>query len=760
MRPNPLAWQVSLPWQPNHVQRRKIEAQIDAGPDAGVPIGGLGAGTMTRGVNGGFTRWTLKAGQLFCFEQPENGFALWHEGHGARALRPNVPSGWTADPKGDQAALFPKAWHSYRSGGLTLVIEQMSPVVPELGDDCDLPVGVFRAHFTNAGSSQERCAVMLSFNNLCGWFTSFNGAGQPGGVAGQHNSLVFADGCAAVAMDQETAGTLDEGQGQMALAAAQAPGLEITGCAAFDPVREGAAFWSRFAQDGTAEAPGESWTSGGGFSEFAAAAPCGALSARLTLAPGESRTVDFALAWDFPVIRFGQGRRHLRHYTARWGATGRNAVDLAAHALGQADHWSAAIDRFHEDQAEQLDLPPASTALAINELYFLTDGLTVWTAPDATGREHFGLIECPDYPLYGTLDLWVYASAAVAHLFPELAATVTRAYAAETARADEEMRFHLRSSQRFSRQRPGMLPHDLGAPNADPFHKTNDYAYQDSGGWKDLNAMFVLCAWRDTRRDEALAAGYHPVVSQAIDALARFDSDGDGMIENDGTPDQTFDNIPMTGISAYCGGLWLAALRAAARIAALAGDEDRTRSWRALSARAEPAFEAALWTGDIFRLDSAGRFSDAILAEQLYGAATARMLGLGDTVDPDKAKRALETVYRANFIEAGKGRGLVAVASPVHDSSLYAPKGEEGLQWDEILTGFNYSFAAALRAYGMEEQCRTLLEALARELGEERGLHFRTPAALAPDRPDVRAQMNMRPLGIWALAEAARYRKG
>ncbi|MCC0031338.1 MAG: hypothetical protein H6891_14585, partial [Brucellaceae bacterium] len=524
--------------------------------------------------------------------------------------------------------------------------------------------------------------------------------------------------------------------------------------------REGAAFWERFAAEGTADAPGGSWTSGGGFSEFPAAAPCAALSARFELQPGECRTVDFALSWDFPVIRFGQGRRHLRHYTRRWGSDGKNSEAVAAHALAEADRWSAAIDRFHEDEAARLDLPPAATALAINELYFIADGLTVWTAPDAEGREHFGLIECPDYPLYDTLDLWVYASAAVAGLYPSLAATVTRAYAAETAREDGEQRFHLRSSERYPRQRPGMLPHDLGAPNADPFVRANDYAYQDSSRWKDLNAMFAICAWRDVARDPVLAAEFHPAVTLAMESLAAFDRDGDGMIENDGTPDQTFDNIPMTGISAYCGGLWLAALRAAARIAAHAGDTISHDRWQAMSARAEPAFEAALWTGSFFRLDSSGAFSEAILAEQLYGPATARMLGLGDTVDPEKARQALRTVYRANFIEAGAGRGVVAVTSPVHDSSLYAPEGEEGLQWDEILTGFNYSFAAALRVYGLEDECRTLLEALARELGDERGLHFRTPAAMVPGKPEVRAQMNMRPLGIWALTEAAAYRNG
>ena len=757
---NPNAWRTALPWAPRTAQHRKIAGQLDTGPDAGVPIGGIGAGTITRGVNGGFTRWTLKTGQVFRFELPENGFAIWHEGHGARALRPTAPDGWPADPAGEQAALYPKAWHSYASTGLSLTIEQISPVVPALEDDCDLPAGLFRAHLTNTGPTPTRAAVMFSFANLCGWFGEVNAPGHPGGVAGNRNRVVEADDRLAVVMDRDRVGDPGERDGQMAIAVATGADIELSACAAFDPGREGGWLWDRFARDGSLPEAEGIWTSGGGFSEFPAAAPCGALAGRLTLAPGESRTVDFALAWDFPVIQFGQGRRHLRHYTARWGDDGANAEAIAAHALGQATHWSEAIDRFHVDQAERLDLSPAATALAINELYFIADGLTVWTAPDADGNSHFGLIECPDYPLYGTLDLWTYGAAAVADLFPGLAATVTRAYAAEVARDDPEIRFHLRSNARFPRQRAGMLPHDLGAPNADPFHRANDYAYQDSSRWKDLNAMFVLCAWRDARRDPARVAESYPAVSAAMEALAGFDQDGDGMIENDATPDQTFDNIPMTGVSAYCGGLWLAALRAAARLADLAGDPAGRDRWQDLSARAEPVFDSALWTGESFKLDSAGTICDALFAEQLYGPATARMLDLGDTVNPDKAARALATIYRANFLEAGQGRGVVAVTSPVHDSSLYAPKGEEGLQWDEILTGFNYSFAAALRVYGLEDECRTLMDALAQELGPERGLHFRTPAALVPDRPEVRAQMNMRPLGIWALIDAATYRNG
>ena len=52
------------------------------------------------------------------------------------------------------------------------------------------------------------------------------------------------------------------------------------------------------------------------------------------LAPGESRSVRFALAWDLPVVEFGAGRRWYKRYTRDWGRTGERAfetVDPAMH---------------------------------------------------------------------------------------------------------------------------------------------------------------------------------------------------------------------------------------------------------------------------------------------------------------------------------------------------------------------------------------------------------------------------------------------
>ena len=100
---------------------------------------------------------------------------------------------------------------------------------------------------------------------------------------------------------------------------------------------------------GTVGEMGGDWESGGGFSEFPPPRHCAAISVRTALAPKETKTIDFILAWDLPAIRFGQNRTHFRHHTERWGCSGRNACAIAAHAAANADAWRDAIDAFHAD---------------------------------------------------------------------------------------------------------------------------------------------------------------------------------------------------------------------------------------------------------------------------------------------------------------------------------------------------------------------------------------------------------------------------
>lgn len=103
----------------------------------------------------------------------------------------------------------------------------------------------------------------------------------------------------------------------------------------------------------------------------------------------------------------------------------------------------------------------------------------------------------------------------------------------------------------------GAVPHDLGSPSEAPWFKTNIYNFQDVSLWKDLGPKFILQIYRDyqyTKSKRFLTAVY-PMVMKVILRTEEFDTDDDGMIENSGFPDQTYDIWTATGIHAYSGGI-------------------------------------------------------------------------------------------------------------------------------------------------------------------------------------------------------------
>ena len=113
------------------------------------------------------------------------------------------------------------------------------------------------------------------------------------------------------------------------------------------------------------------------------------------------------------------------------------------------------------------------------------------------------------------------------------------------------------------------MPHDLGSPSESPWRRTNAYNFQDVSRWKDLGPKFILQIYRDyiylisrpgiTKQAhdglEKFLEDTYPVMRRVMKSTALFDTDGDGMIENAGFPDQTYDIWTATGVHAYCGGV-------------------------------------------------------------------------------------------------------------------------------------------------------------------------------------------------------------
>jgi non-lysosomal glucosylceramidase len=734
---------------------------VDDGEWAGVPLGGLGAGSIGPTFRGDIARWHLEVGRhrfeaipacafsiavLDAAQQPIAATVL-------SALRPETLTGWSWTLPvggGTYHALFPRAWQTFEppSVPVRLVGEQLSPVIPGDLEESSLPVGAWTWTIENPSDESRTIGLMLSWQNVLA-----ARPGEPPAAGGRNVVRVDERG------DERAAGVVltapDDAptwaRGQLAIVAARDEDVEVTYRSRFDAAGD-ADTWADLAADGRLDDIDDDRRSGAG------EAIGGAVCTTVRLGPGERRTVRFAIAWDLPTVEFGGGRRWRKRYTRFWGATGERSFDLARYALRSADRWRTSIEAWQDPVLCDESLPAWYRAALFNELYLLVDGGTFWDdgevgemAPDE-GIGHFGLLECVDYPFYDTVDVNASASTALLALWPDLERSVVRDVSAAVG-VDDAAVVPIEASGRLARRkRAGTVPHDLGAPADDPFARPNAYRFQDVNGWKDLGPKWVLQVLRDARAtgDSSLLIDAWPAVQVVMDGLAAADVDGDGLPEHDGSPDQTYDTWPMRGPSAYAGSLWLAALRAAEEVGREIGADDAADRYRACFERARASFEARLWRRDAYAFDDGGGpSSDTIMADQLAGQWYADVCGLGDLVDPARIELALRTIHAANVRRFADGR-LGAVNGMRRDGTV----DESSEQSAEVWIGTTYTLAALMLGRGLEAEAWETAAGAAR-MTWERGLWFRTPEAYDRDG-NFRASLYLRPLAIWAIEEARR----
>src|SRR5260370_42377025 len=96
------------------------------------------------------------------------------------------------------------------------------------------------------------------------------------------------------------------------------------------------------------------------------------------------------------------------------------------------------------------------------------------------------------------------------------------------------------------------------------------------------------------RKDKDFLRSTWPAVEESIAYLQKYDRDGSGIPQNEGYPDQTYDEWAVRGESAYSGGLWLAALRSAEEIAKQLGDSAPASTYHNVVAKAQASYLSTL----------------------------------------------------------------------------------------------------------------------------------------------------------------------
>ncbi|XP_023000039.1 non-lysosomal glucosylceramidase [Cucurbita maxima] len=823
----------------------------------GVPLGGMGSGSISRGFRGEFRQWQIIPGTCEASPVMANQFSIFisrdggnkkyasvlapgqHEGIGKAGDSGISSWGWNLDGQhSTYHALFPRAWTVYDGEPdpeLKVSCRQISPFIPHNYRDSSLPTAVFVYTLVNTG--KERAKVSLVFS----WANSIGGISH---LSGDHVNEPFIgeDGVSGVLLHHKTA----KGNPPVtfAIAACETQNVSVTVLPSFG-LSEGSGvtakdMWDKMVQDGQFDRG--NFSSGPSVPSSPGETLCAAVAASAWVEPHGKCTVAFSLSWSSPKVKFLKGFSYHRRYTKFYGTSEKAAQTLAHDALTNYKRWEEEIEKWQRPILMDERLPEWYKFTLFNELYFLVAGGTVWIDSSVVGKKmandhdelvarikeddikateakvsgrgeevsrttttttlndfsgvefddeenstssshvsedelmvplksgytdrsyqtykvmdpgnteedvgRFLYLEGVEYVMWCTYDVHFYASFALLELFPKIELNIQRDFAKAVLSEDGRKVKFLADGKYGIRKVRGAVPHDLGTH--DPWNEMNAYNIHDTSRWKDLNTKFVLQVYRDfaATRDMSFGVDVWPSVRAAIEYMEQFDRDGDGVIENDGFPDQTYDTWTVHGISAYCGCLWVAALQAAAAMAHELGDQEFAETCKSKFLKAKPVLEAKLWNGSYFNYDSGSSSnSKSIQADQLAGQWYTASSGLPPLFDDFKIKSALKKIYDFNVMKIRGGR--MGAVNGMHPNGKVD---ETCMQSREIWTGVTYGVAATMILAGMEEEAFKTAEGifLAGWSEEGFGYWFQTPEAWSTDG-HYRSLIYMRPLSIWGM---------
>lgn len=709
---------------------------------AAFPLGGIGTGNVSLGARGELRDWELENLPDKGGRNPNSFFAIHVRPVGRSGPEPvtrvlearlNGPYDWDFGVPFDTLAGLPRLAGATMHGEYPVVdidfadevlpvavsLRAFTPLVPLDPDASGIPAAVLRYTVTNPGPVPLRVTIVGSMSHTAG-----RGEG-PSGMRGTQ-SVRWRDGGPA----DGHAGTGvrgldfgidlpvdDVGYGTLALTTTdESTTVKTQWVTGFWP--DGSRlFWNDLSDDGllgdeprltledrprglfAADDTGAPMSESELFEKLPRLRT-GSLGIVHELAPGAVREFEFVLSWSFPNRRRGWGGHIIfsdphrdqivrNHYATLWPDAWAAATHLHANLPALERATTAFVEALYGGSLDPVvaDAAGANIAAARSTTCFvvetpnpdLGDG-PVFAAWEGS-FDHAGSCE-------GTCThVWSYAQT-IAWLFPSLERSARRVeYLLETD-ADGAQKF--RSNRVFGSPAWFMTPAVDG----------------QLGTFLRLHRE-----WRYSG-DDAFLRELWPAAARTLDyAIREWDRDGDGLL--DGELHNTYD-IEFHGIDPLANSMFVAALRAGARMASHLGEDERAADWSARAGRSAAGMDAVLWNGEHYRqvIDDVDvhryQYGDGVLSDQLLGQFHAFLGGLGAILPLERVRSALGAIMAHNF-----RADLTA-----HESTqrVYALNDEGGLllaSWprgdtpaipfvysDEVWTGIEHQVAASLAYVG------------------------------------------------------------
>jgi uncharacterized protein (DUF608 family) len=394
------------------------------------------------------------------------------------------------------------------------------------------------------------------------------------------------------------------------------------------------------------------------------------LASSLTIPAGETKEFIYLITWHFAKNPNGQA----------YGQRFKDALDVAKYLKDNLDRLTKLTRLFHDTYYDST-LPHWLLDRLMMPNSTLATGTCQWWA---NGR--FWAWEGVGCCSGTCTHVWNYAHG-MARLFPEL-------------------------------ERSARTKQDLG-PAFDP--KTGRVGFRGEDPHSpyaaDGQCGTVLKCYREhlMSKDDSFLKENWPRIKKVMEYEIGRDGNADGVIEDEQW--NTYD-LNFVGPNTFVGGLYLAALLAAAKMADLQGDAEFATKCRAIAAKGRDWTVANLWNGEYFiqkippKAPKKFQYGDGCLADQLFGQNWANQLGLGEIYPIDKVRTALKAIYRYNWAP-----DVAAQNKAYPPQRWFARPGEAGLfvcTWpkggrmqepvlyrDEVWTGGEYQLASHLLHEGM-----------------------------------------------------------
>jgi uncharacterized protein (DUF608 family) len=692
------------------------------------PVGAVG-GSLIR-MNGKAERalW-----QIFHNHEQRNGvvpnsfFAIRTKAGDAtqvRALQTSAVGPFPAMQSLSFSGEFPFGWYSFKDEKLPVqvTLEAYNPLIPMDLKNSAIPCAIFRIKVSNPSAAPVEVSLLATQQNAVG-FSGYDTIGGPNqrqnpGYGSNRNQIVTERGRTGVALTGPS--------GSMHLSA-HAGAVSATASWQDMP-----SLLTDFESDGTltgtatAESPGPQTTVDA------------ALATHFKLEPGAERTVTFVLSWHIPGGDFGRAdipqwifKNGGNQYENWWP----NAAGVDAYVAEKFDYLDSSTRLYHQTVYSS-NIPRYALDRMTSNLCVLKSPTSFWTKAG-----YFGIWESTSdkQEWFGNCKHVLHYAQGHARLFPELGRM-------------------LRDIDLRTQTPEGLLP-------------SRDGELKDA---MDGHFGTILGVYREhllSENNDYLKSAW-PRTRKAMDyAIERFDPDRDGMLS--GSYHNTLD-CNVSGTSPWIGSLYIAALKACDRMAILMGEADLAAGYRKLWENGGQIQNAQLWDDTLGyyiekteNLPNTQVMAKAVSIDMLLGQWWANQLDLGRIYPTDRARAGLSKVYTTNrYTDTGTGyqpafRDFLGTGDTgwqmfVHHGGI---PGNTILYYNEVMSGFEYSAAAAMLQHGMVEEGMNMVRDISkrydgrlRATGE---VHMASMSTVngtgSPFGEDECGKFYARPLSSWSV---------